>query len=861
VLTRLLRFSKLLVLLGVACAGILVYAPKAHAVTASDWRAGHIIDDSIFFNKDSMNVAQIQAFLDAKVPTCNRSHATTNASFPPPYTCLKEYQENTTTHENNIGRFNSDGSPYNVPGGISAAQIIWNTSQSYGINPQVLIVLLQKEQSLVTDDWPWPTQYQKATGYACPDTAPCDSKYYGFFNQVDNAAWQFRQYGINPGGYLYQAAVTRYVGYSPDGSCGGSNVFIENQATADLYNYTPYQPNAGALAAGWGSANCGAYGNRNFWLYFNNWFGSTSAGDTQAQVVSDLQISPSSLAMASDSITASFTIRNNTATPVYVGGMSVAVRRASDGANFDYPLVNITVPAYGTYVYSQSQTLAQGTYSFDIANYRQGVGWSGNYPYPLYDSLKRNVSNYVVSPAAALSSGLSLSTTAIVPGKNVTASFQVTNPSASPINLGLMAVAVRDPAGRIVDYPADNNVIIQPGATYTYTKTQAFSALGSYGFQIVNYRTGIGWNVTTPGGAGTRALTATVKQNPRVVSSLSLSPASPIAGQNVTATYQIRNDADTAVTVGLMAVAVRGPQGQNYDYAPDTNVTIAPNSTYTYSATQTFPGSGQYGFQIVNYRSDFGWNTNYPVLDSGVAGSASLQVGNNPAISSSLSLSPANPVAGQNVTASFQVTNNADVSMNVGLLAVAVRGPQGQNLDYAPDDNVTIAPHTTYTYTKTQALPQAGQYRFDVVNYRPGFGWTTTYPASANGGVLRTVTQTVGNNPQIVTSVSTSPANPVAGQNVTASFQVRNDSEVAVNIGLMAVAVRGPQGQNLDYAPDNNVTIQPHATYTYSASQIFTQAGAYNLTIVNYRPSVGWTTTYPSRATGTLSTSILTVSP
>jgi uncharacterized protein with LGFP repeats len=53
-------------------------------------------------------------------------------------------------------------------------------------------------------------------------------------------------------------------------------VFIYNQATAGLYNYTPYQPNAAALRAGYGSGDdCSAYGNRNFYSYFTDWFGST----------------------------------------------------------------------------------------------------------------------------------------------------------------------------------------------------------------------------------------------------------------------------------------------------------------------------------------------------------------------------------------------------------------------------------------------------------------------------------------------------------------------------------------------------------------------------------------------------------
>ena len=53
-------------------------------------------------------------------------------------------------------------------------------------------------------------------------------------------------------------------------------VYIQNQATAGLYNYTPYRPNQAALDAGYGTGDsCSAYGNRNFWLYFTDWFGST----------------------------------------------------------------------------------------------------------------------------------------------------------------------------------------------------------------------------------------------------------------------------------------------------------------------------------------------------------------------------------------------------------------------------------------------------------------------------------------------------------------------------------------------------------------------------------------------------------
>lgn len=232
---------------------------------ASDFQPGNIMSDSVFTNKNSMSVPQIQNFLNAKMPSCDTWGAkpyggTTRAQYAAsigistPFICLKDYNEN----------------------GRSSAQIIYDVGQKYTINPQVLVVLLQKEQGLVTDDWPWPVQYRSATGYGCPDTAPCDSQYYGLTNQLDWAAKMFRAIlDDSPTWYTPYELGNNFVQYNPDASCGGSVVNIQNRTTQALYNYTPYQPNQGALDAGWGMAPCGAYGNRNFSLYFREWFGST----------------------------------------------------------------------------------------------------------------------------------------------------------------------------------------------------------------------------------------------------------------------------------------------------------------------------------------------------------------------------------------------------------------------------------------------------------------------------------------------------------------------------------------------------------------------------------------------------------
>lgn len=246
----------------------LIFFSNGKAAPVVGFDAGRIIDDSIFTNSNSMSTSQIQNFLNSKVPACDtwgeqasefgggtRRQWAEARGYSPPYTCLRDYNEN----------------------GKTAARIIKDTASQFQINPQVLIVLLQKEQGLVTDTWPLSVQYRTATGYGCPDTAPCDSQYYGLTNQLTWAARMFRAIMNNsPTWYTPYVLGNNSIRWNPSASCGSSTVNIQNRATQALYNYTPYRPNQAALNAGYGTGDsCSSYGNRNFYLYFKDWFGST----------------------------------------------------------------------------------------------------------------------------------------------------------------------------------------------------------------------------------------------------------------------------------------------------------------------------------------------------------------------------------------------------------------------------------------------------------------------------------------------------------------------------------------------------------------------------------------------------------
>lgn len=239
---------------------------NVEAANLANFDPGYIISDYQMGNYNSMSEEEIQAFLTSKNP-CNNTNYNAYVSLTNTYPNIKWHFEN--------GHFiclseELFGDGEEIGSGETAARIIWQAAQDYKINPQVLIVLLQKEQGLITDDFPNSRQYRSATGYGCPDTAACSSKYYGFKNQVRRAAAMFRT--VLDGGWTNYPLGENYIQYNPTASCGGSIVNIKNLATSALYRYTPYQPNAAALSAGYGTAYCGAYGNRNFYSYFEDWF-------------------------------------------------------------------------------------------------------------------------------------------------------------------------------------------------------------------------------------------------------------------------------------------------------------------------------------------------------------------------------------------------------------------------------------------------------------------------------------------------------------------------------------------------------------------------------------------------------------
>ncbi|MCK3770192.1 cell wall-binding repeat-containing protein [Microbacterium aerolatum] len=238
------------------------------------FNAGNIISDAVFTNKSTMTEAQIQSFFNSKVSKC----VVGKDENGKPFVCLKDFKITSVNRQ-----ADAYCSGYKGAANESAARIIYRVAQACNINPQVLIVMLQKEQGLVTHVWPSAWRYNIALGQGCPDTAPCDPNYIGFFHQIYGAARQMQMYMEGRWFTWYAPGKTWGILYHPNASCGRGNVYVSNKATAALYYYTPYQPNAAALRANYGEGDrCSSYGNRNFYNYFTDWFGSTTATPSPA---------------------------------------------------------------------------------------------------------------------------------------------------------------------------------------------------------------------------------------------------------------------------------------------------------------------------------------------------------------------------------------------------------------------------------------------------------------------------------------------------------------------------------------------------------------------------------------------------
>lgn len=133
-----------------------------------------------------------------------------------------------------------------------AATIIYQSAIENGINPRFLLTMIQKEQSLVEASNPTQKQYDWAAGYgvcdSCSTQDPEIQDLKGFGTQVHFLGKIQKKYMLFPKQYRCRVNEICVI--------DGQNIVPVNQATANLYNYTPH-----------------IEGNYRFWQIWNKYWG------------------------------------------------------------------------------------------------------------------------------------------------------------------------------------------------------------------------------------------------------------------------------------------------------------------------------------------------------------------------------------------------------------------------------------------------------------------------------------------------------------------------------------------------------------------------------------------------------------
>ena len=213
------------------------YEPSPRKAMAYDFNPNNLISDGTFTNKNAMSEADIQSFLEQKG------------------SLLKDFTQDGKRASKII---------FEAARGVTSSGI-WNNfghpewNEDVSINPQALLVTIQKEEGLIEGYYSQPENYNQtrldwAMGFGYTESTIYD-QYRGFYNQVNLGAWQFywnykRAQGLGYSGYQVGDTMT-FSDWN-----GDHEVHIDNRATAALYRYTPHVYN----------------GNYNFWYYFNKWF-------------------------------------------------------------------------------------------------------------------------------------------------------------------------------------------------------------------------------------------------------------------------------------------------------------------------------------------------------------------------------------------------------------------------------------------------------------------------------------------------------------------------------------------------------------------------------------------------------------
>ncbi len=716
------------VFLGACCFSSSSYASSLHKTPIADSYNNVIIEDPTFAASNTMTVVDIQNFLNSQMPDCDtngdkliydsrdgytktrRQYAADRGVYTP-FTCLRNYSEN----------------------GLSSSQIIYNTAQEIGINPQVILVVLQKEQSLITDDWPWPINYRSAMGMGCPESSACDSKYYGLANQVSYGSKLLKAVynkSCDPEGPLYNFT---YFNTFKDQfrTIDNKATLVGSCATAALYQYTPHRPDSAWIDVWDGYSYVNYYGNYNFIYYFNKWFKTSDAIRTSVRSNPGVDFDKSNVLLG-ENITGNMTLKNYSDAEIDLEKIVIVAINKNTGKQTDLLYTSHNFTPEG----DQGDTLSvdvpfspveAGEYKFFVMTYynNEWISLSG-YSYIAVTKPNIKTSWFLVPSKAAVN----------IP---VTPQLKIKNFESVPVTLESVGTAVwyQWPQPKDRSFAFQNAVTIPANSEITVDiPAKTFTEIGSYGYWPIYKIAGNWYQLDHITGWPTFGWMEITK--PNIKTSWFLVPSKAAVNIPVTPQLKIKNFESVPVTLESVGTAVwyQWPQPKDRSFAFQNAVTIPANSEITVDIpAKTFTEIGSYGYWPI-YKIAGNWYQLDHITGWPTFGWMEIT---KPNIKTSWFLVPSKAAVNIPVTPQLKIKNFESVPVTLESVGTAVwyQWPQPKDRSFAFQNAVTIPanseitvdiPAKTFTeigsYGYWPIYKIAGNwYQLDHITGWPTFGW------------------------------------------------------------------------------------------------------------------------------------------
>ena len=289
-----------------------------------------------------------------------------------------------------------------------------------------------------------------------------------------------------------------------------------------------------------------------------------------------------------------------------------------------------------------------------------------------------------------------------------------------------------------------------------------------------------------------------------VVSSVTLSPASPGTGSTFTAAVTVKNQGTSAGTVGTLQLWANQTASQACGAVGNKSATIGSLAAGA-SATVTITGipAGAAGSKTLRTFVD----SQCATVESNEANNQATQaytVTGPDFVVSNITLSPTTPTVKGTFSATVTVKNQGTVSGNAGYLDVWVNQPTAQTCP--ADGNAfatvgTLAAGASKTITLT-GLP-AGAAGAKTLRAFVDSSCLTAETIDNNNQSTLAYTVSGGRPDFVVTSVTLNPAGPKAKTSFSATVVVKNQGTTAGDGGFLDVWANQPTAQTCPADGDN----------------------------------------------------------